>query len=257
MIILICFGTLCLIVVPSFMLFKKRNSLLSPISTSNIIPNNKDSIINIIILGDSWAEIAKEYMMPQILDSILNTNNITGSTVAKGEHGATSRDIYFNICSEHETLNPLPDIAIISCGINDSHGQYGSKFYTHHTLLLLQKLIELGITPILIELPNYDISSQYKYYSFYKQFAYRLLSLFTDCSLEINNIERYRNELYATLNEHDIKKDVNIISIDSFSNLYYGDYMHLNASGYYHLAECIANIIIHSSPYSPYIKYHQ
>ena len=125
-------------------LFKNRTSLLSPIDSSiTISTNNEDSIIKIIIIGDSWAENAKEYKMPQILDSILNINNIACNIIAKGQYGATSRDIYINLCTEIEKFNYLPDIAIVSCGINDSHGQYGSNFYAYHTSLILQKLLEL------------------------------------------------------------------------------------------------------------------
>ena len=63
----------------------------------------------------------------------------------------------------------------------------------------------MKITPILIELPYYNISSQYKYYPTYKQFAYHALSILTDFNLEINNIERYRKKLRNTLNKQKIE----------------------------------------------------
>ena len=241
----------CVLVFGLFMsilliLYKKRTCLIPPIENSIEISNNNDSILNITFIGDSWAENANKYMMPQILDSILYSNKIVSKTKVEGEYGATSRDIYINFHTHEEILNPLPNIAIISCGVNDSHGQYGSEFYTHHTLLLLRTLLDLDITPILIELPKYEISEQYNYYSYCKRFAYKTLSFLTDCSWNINNITRYRKSLNQMIEQQNLNKQIIVISIDSFPNLYYDDYMHLNSLGYSKLSECIAIEILNS-----------
>ena len=224
--------------------FKERTCLISPIKSTITTSSVQDSILNIIFIGDSWAEKAKEYHMPYKLDSILYSNNIISKTKALGEHGATSRDIYFNLYSVNDIFNPKPDIAIISCGVNDSHGQYGSEFYAHHTVLLLKALLDLNIKPVLIELPNYEISEQYNYYPYYKRFAYKTLSYFTDCSWNINNITRYRKSLNQMILQQNMDEQISLLSIDSFPSMYYCDHMHLNSLGYSRLSEIIAKEII-------------
>lgn len=209
---------------------------------------HSDSRTQIIIIGDSWGDMANKYDIPEYIDSLMYTKGIKTITKAKGEHGATSRKIYNNMHADDNDINSTkslientPQYAVLFCGVNDSHGQYGKDFYAYHTSLIVKEMLHHNIKPIILELPCYDIERQYEHYSFTKRSGYRLLSFMSDHTSNINNITRYRTEIKKNFTEQGIKDKVTWISVDTFSKQKcYDNCMHLNICGY----QCLANIIV-------------
>ena len=213
---------------------------------------NGTVVIKIIIIGDSWGDLADKYKLPDYIDSIMYVNGIKTKTQAKGEPGAISRKIYQNIHADNKDIHSTkkliednPQYAILLCGINDSHGQYGQDFYSYHTSLIIQEMLYRNIKPIILELPYYDIDKQYDYYSCTKRNGYRLLSFLSDNTTNTNNIARYRRAVKEHLTKQGICNKIIFISIDSLSKQkYYNDCMHLNYQGYKYLANTITSIIL-------------
>ena len=232
--------------------FQKRTHLCTPYPFMNIQQQESDSIISIIIIGDSWGDLAFQNQMPQTLDSMMLIYGVNTHTMAKGEHGAISRKIYKNLFMEKNDINSTralieqnPQYAIVFCGMNDSHGQYGKEFYIYHTSLIIQTLLHYHIKPILLELPMYNITKQYAYYPYYKKLMYRILSWFTDKTTHIKNVERYRIALREKLTHQGLYDKIQWVSIDSLCTKdFYKDYMHLNKKGYQHLSQIIATTIL-------------
>lgn len=227
-----------------------EKSEIYPISITQKIDN--DTIIKIIIIGDSWGDLTDKYKLPDYIDSIMYVNGIITKTQAKGEPGAISRKIYQNIHADNKDIHSTkkliednPQYAILLCGINDSHGQYGQDFYSYHTSLIIQEMLYRNIKPIILELPYYDIDKQYDYYSCTKRNGYRLLSFLSDNTTNTNNIARYRRAVKEHLTKQGICNKIIFISIDSLSKQkYYNDCMHLNYQGYKYLANTITSIIL-------------
>lgn len=231
--------------------FRQRVDKIKPYPLTNAVSTHNDTTTRIVIIGDSWADLADKFNVPGMIDSLMYEKCIKTKTLPKGEHGATSRKIYHNMHTDKKDANSTkmlidsnPQYAVLFCGINDSHGQYGKKFYAYHTTLIIQELLHHNIKPVVLELPYYDITSQYEnYYGLTKRCAYMILSLLTDHTPEVNNIARYRNALKEQMQEQYINDKVIWISIDSLSSQKcYDNNMHLNHYGY----ECLAKNILYS-----------
>ncbi|MBO5058164.1 MAG: SGNH/GDSL hydrolase family protein [Prevotella sp.] len=229
--------------------FSLRVEKINPYPLTNIHHSHNDTIKKIVIIGDSWGDWADKFNVPDFIDSLMLENGVQTRTMAKGEHGATSKTIYKNMHAGNQNANSTqalmednPQYAVLFCGINDSHGQYGKGFYAYHTTLIIQEMLHRKIKPVVLELPYYDIKSQYEhYYGFTRRCAYTTLALLTDHTIDVNNIDRYRAALKEHLSEKKIDDKIIWISADSLSKQEcYGNNMHLNIYGY----ECLANIIV-------------
>lgn len=246
--ILVCVSLMLLSTSILYQKFMQRVERCEPYPLTAMQHAHNDSITKIIVIGDSWGDLANKYNIPEYIDSLMYTKGIKTITKAKGEHGATSRKIYNNMHYDGNDINstkPLientPQYAILFCGVNDSHGQYGKDFYAYHTSLIVKEMLHHNIKPIILELPHYDIERQYGHYSFTKRSGYRLLSFMSDRTFYINNITRYRTEIKKNFTEQGIIDKVTWISIDTFSKQKcYDNSMHLNNHGY----QCLANIIV-------------
>ena len=161
-----------------------------PIQKLNI--SNNDNILSIGILGDSWAYNSHIYNMDIYISNLLKSNNIESKIVIKGKKGAKSKDIYLSLVKPNynldfsSILNSSLDYCIIFIGINDLHGQYGKKFYTYHTSLIIDILLKNNITPILIEIPYFNNESQYEKYSIIKKICYHILSFYTNLNFKLD-----------------------------------------------------------------------
>ncbi len=235
--------------------FYQRTYLCTPYPFPAIQKQDSDSIISIMIIGDSWGDLASQNRMPCTLDSIMLIHGVKTRTRAKGKNGATSREIYKNLFTEkkntHSTsllIEGNPQYAVVFCGMNDSHGQFGKAFYAYHTSLIIQTLLHYHIKPILLELPLYDIAQQYAHYTYTKRIIYKTLSLLTDGTTDIRNIKRYRTAMEEELIKQGLYNRIKWISADSFyteNNL--NDCMHLNKNGYQCLSQIIAKTILNEN----------
>lgn len=211
-------------------------------------PYTTDSTINISVIGDSWAYYAGERRFCNTLDSLLAENNINANTRNCGVPGAKSRDIYNYLLSSESPPHPIrnliesgTDYAILFCGINDQNGQYGADFYAYHTMNILTSLVEAGITPIYLELPEWNIKELYKKYKITKYICYKALCIITSKQYdEAATTELYRNALYSQLRQSAINDKVIFIKWNEIKSVdIWDDDLHLNETGYRRLAEDI------------------
>ena len=89
-----------------------------------------------------------------------------------GIGGLTSKEIYNGFFSNVEFKSVIewgPDFCFVSAGINDSNIKNGSDTYKENMRLLISLLIDNHITPVILEIPYYDI-----YYNLYYDFYYNL-----------------------------------------------------------------------------------
>lgn len=214
-------------------------------NTLNIHPST-DSVINIAIIGDSWAYYASERGLCTTLDGLFLEKGIKTLTKNSGVPGARSKDIYNYLLSPERTIHPIRNLiesgtnyAILFCGINDQNGQYGPDFYSYHILNIMALLVEAGITPIYIELPEWNIKELYGKYDLWRYSCYKLLCGITSKQFdETATTNIYRQAFYDKLNQSAIKDHIIFIKWEDIkSDNIWADDLHLNETGYH--SHCI------------------
>lgn len=247
---------LALLLLPTIFI-KGRIAKASSVSATLIINKSHlaDSTINISIIGDSWAHYAGERGLCKALDSLFSEYNIKTHTRNCGVPGAKSKDIYNYLLSSTSSSHPIQDLiesgtnySILFCGINDQNGQYGMDFYSYHTLKILTALVEAGVTPIYIELPEWNIKKQYSKYGFWRYSCYKMLCGITSKQFDVTATTKlYREALYKQLIQSKLKDKVIFIKWqDIKSDNIWSDDMHLNRTGYHRLAECVVKNLLNT-----------
>lgn len=139
--------------------FVDRYSLSKEIETT--VTHQKDSILTIGIIGDSWVSNQK-------LDSLISFGVSTyppyfnkNVVISSGEPGAKSKKIYENLCSNTEILEKA-DFCIVIAGVNDVIVNMGTKYYSHHIRLITKKLLSCGVEPIIVPVPDFGVNETRK-----------------------------------------------------------------------------------------------
>jgi lysophospholipase L1-like esterase len=211
-----------------------------------------DDTIRVAYIGDSWADGHKKVKC--VIDSLVYFS--TGRPVVvktAGISGLTSKNIYYGLFRDRSMRNVIewgPDFCFVVAGINDTDRKMGKGYYKENMRLIIDLLFEHHITPIILEIPSYDILFSYKRRSRQVKFQY-LASMVVTWS-KMNCIEDYRTAYYALLDEQGWSDQVITISYKDWNpdgykdkrGLYDGGLMHLNARGYLVLDTCIAHKII-------------
>lgn len=217
----------------------------------NVLHHNDDTI-RIAYIGDSWAYNHKK--MKCVIDSMIYAQTEKLVQIRNvGVCGLTSKEIYKDIFTNKEMRSVIewgPDFCFVSAGINDSNIKNGSYNYKENMRLLISLLLDNHITPVLLEIPYYDI-----YYTFWRMSFETLYSsirsmLYT--KLPVNCIDSYSNAYNDLVNEQQWQNDVITIKRDYWNpngyegqkELYTSDRMHLNQDGYFVLDSCIASQIV-------------
>lgn len=217
----------------------------------SVLQHNDDTI-RVAYVGDSWAYNHKE--MKSIIDSIISAQ--TGRPVQirnAGVGGLVSKEIYNAIFRAKEIKSVIewgPDFCFVSAGINDCNKKMGRNNYKENMRLLIRLLLDNGITPVLLEVPYYDI-----YYTFMNTPFVPLLRsirsmLWTLSSIDC--IDSYSNSYNELIIEQQWQDSVITIRRNYWNSqgyigqkeLYTSDRMHLNQYGYFVLDSCIASQII-------------
>lgn len=214
--------------------------------------HHNDDTIRIAYIGDSWAYNHKKVKC--FIDSIIHAQ--TGEPVQiriAGIGGLTSKEIYNCAFSNMELKSVIewgPAFCFVSAGINDCNKKIGGDNYKENMRLLISSLLDNHITPVIMEIPYYDI-----YYTFWKRSPISLFRcirsmLWTKSS--INCIDSYSNSYNDLITEQQWQ-DVVLTIRRSYWNpsgyegqreLYTSDRMHLNQEGYFVLDSCIASQIV-------------
>lgn len=200
--------------------------------------------LRLAFIGDSWA------FMHQPYDDTLaeRLSSQVGRPVAVSSYGLcgkTSKEVYLSLFSDaslRRLVSKGPHYCLVSVGINDSYKKMSAHYYVHHTLLIVRFLLENGITPILMELPHYDIAQAYERQTMSRKLLRRLSMTVTGSPLDC--LSAYRKALCDALSEAQLSSQVVILpAIPADWTLWQPDRMHLNKKGYARLDACIATII--------------
>ena len=214
--------------------------------------HHNDDTIRIAYIGDSWAyyhtdkKCVIDFMIyAQIGKPVLLRN--------AGVRGLLSKEIYNGIFTDRDFRSVIewgPDFCFVSAGINDSNRKTGSNNYKENMRLLISLLLDNQITPVILEIPYYDIDYIFGKKSLASKSKCILSMLWTQST--INCIDSYSNAYNDLINDQHWQ-DVVITIRRSFWNpngyegqkeLYTTDRIHLNQDGYFVLDSCIASQII-------------
>ena len=216
------------------------------------VMQHDDDTIRVAYIGDSWADGHKKVKC--VIDSLVYFE-IGRPVVVKtaGISGLTSKNIYYSIFrndSMRRVLEWGPNFCFVAAGINDTDRKMGRGYYKENMRLIIDLLLENHITPIILEIPSYDILFSYKRRSRQVKLQY-LASMFVTFS-KMDCIEDYRRAYKDLLDEQGWNDQVITISYKDWNpdgykdkrGLYDGGLMHLNSKGYLVLDTCIAQKII-------------
>lgn len=217
-----------------------------------IVKAHHDDTIRIAYVGDSWAELHQSVKC--VIDSIVSAAIKKPVLVyTAGVGGLTSKDVYYGLYRSESMKNVIewgPDFCFVVAGINDTDRKKGRGYYKDNMKLIIETLLENRITPIILEIPSYDICLSYKRKSNQFKFRYFALMLLTWSKLDC--INDYRNAYSDLIREKQWERDVVTISYKEWNpegykdkrGLYDDDHMHLNEQGYLVLDSCISYRII-------------
>ena len=213
------------------------------------IVNSPSDTLKVAFIGDSWAVYQHPY--DSLLFSMLSNDGRIISVTSKGNVGAKSKEIYERMFS---TTKPIlmerPEYCMISAGINDAVAKLGKEYYVHHYMLILQQLLELGIKPVVLEMPEVNYRAVAGREPWTMRIRHILSSLMTGS--ELYGFDSYKVALIQAIKKADMQSRVIYIGADSWNadgyldnrGLYMEDETHLNAKGYEVLDSCIASEIL-------------
>ncbi len=216
--------------------------------TGLTVKSYTDDSIRIAYIGDSWAD--RHRFMPHVIDSILCENTrLSVKVKAAGVGGLVSKEIYYSIFNNDEVKNIIewgPSYCIISAGINDTNKKMGATYYGENMRLIISLLLRYDITPVVIEIPYYDIQSSFNRMDVMTKLRAVRSMIWTGSLIDcIDNYVRSYDEMLTKNNWQDKVVTIrrNQWNPDGYNDsrlIYVDDKMHLNVKGYFVLDSCIA-----------------
>lgn len=216
--------------------------------TSYRVHHHHDDTLRIAYIGDSWAFFHQRHSC-QIEPIISDSLHISVKIMSAGACGAPSKCVFSRMGADgmiRKTLDNAPDYCILSAGINDTQLKLGKDYYKQNMKLMIRFFLENGITPIVIEIPDYDIHKQYKELKLPKK-IFRWISMgITKCSMDC--LDEFRQTLNMMLIEENYHHQTLILRKTAWETtnwgLYMKDRLHPNDDGYAVMDTCLANMII-------------
>jgi len=211
--------------------------------------SSKNDTFKVAFIGDSWA--AYHVANDTYLQSFLSDFGEPVLVKSKGNVGAKSKEIYERLFT---TTKPLlewhPDYCVISAGINDAVAKIGKDYYVHHYMLILQQLVDMGIKPVVLEMPEVNYRAIASREPWTMRMRHLLSSLVTDS--ELDGFVSYKTALMSAIRMAGLQSCIVYVSANSWNtdgfrdvrNLYLSDETHLNARGYEVLDSCISSEIL-------------
>jgi lysophospholipase L1-like esterase len=205
--------------------------------------------LKLVFIGDSWAAYHHDY--DKELKMLFSQKGLPAHVFSVGNVGAKSREIYERMFS---TTKPIlmerPKYCVVSAGINDAVAKLGKEYYVHHYMLILQQLLELGIKPVVLEMPEVNYRAVAGREPWTMRIRHILSSLMTGS--ELYGFDSYKTALIHAIKNADMQSCIIYISADMWNadgclddrGLYMEDETHLNAVGYEVLDSCIASEIL-------------
>lgn len=205
---------------------------------------NRDSLLTVGIIGDSWVAGGR---LDSIVHKILLDNGIENKVFSSGEPGAETKKIYKNMFGTAKyILESQPKYCIIIAGVNDVAGRFGKKFYTHHEIMMIKNILSYGVTPVILELPEFGVSETAQNLGVIQRYRNYLFNFFISGG---DDIKSYRNQLQKELAEQNLMDKIVFIPFEICSNYknckeLYTNPSHLSREGNKLLGELIARHII-------------
>jgi len=215
--------------------------------------------LHVIMIGDSWAEMHQRH--DSIMSSLLSSEfPIPVSFKSKGKGGAKSKEIYyymfknrtdghaFEYCTQ-DLIETKPDYCIVMAGINDAASCLGTDFYWNNYYCIIRLLLDLGIRPVVVEMPMVNIKELYADKPIYHKLCDALRAMMTRSPLY--DVNDYSSFLLQRIEESGLKDSLVIVhkemwNADGFKDercLYQPDNIHLNDYGYTLIDSCIVSNI--------------
>lgn len=236
-------------------------------------PELENRSTGVALIGDSWVAGGQLEAALEIELSRLGLRN--RAVRGFGEGGAKSRRILRNLLDSsprsgalerpatHQPPNPFASGAVLEsgqyrhcvviAGVNDVLDHFGSDFYAHHLTQIAGKLLAHGITPVLVELPEFGVEEAAARPRGLRGLAVGVMRVLFD-SGRIDVIGDYRLALARSLTDRGIADRVIVVDFDAIVPDYhapgvasslFADPIHLNESGRRELARAIATSISH------------
>lgn len=221
------------------------------------LPIIEKDTIQITFIGDSWAFLHKPYdneasvMLSKMLQQPVRFRSF-------GICGLTSREIYEQLFSNINLqyfLNEGCHYCVLSAGINDTYKKMSKEYYAQSMNAIIDFLLFNNITPLILEIPDYDIEKCYNRQTLIKK-ALRLFSSYIN-QTPIDCKQIFREALDSILTKYKGKvlklnyHDWNGHFSEDRQKLYLEDGLHLNSNGYFALDQCIGFCMLKQiSPHS-------
>lgn len=220
--------------------FQIIHSYYAPCKTKTPVqlPIVEKDTLQIAFIGDSWAFLHKPHdgeasvILSKMLQQPVRFRSF-------GICGFTSREIceqLYTNASLQRFLCEGCDYCVISAGINDTYKKMSSDYYAKSIEAIIQFFLFNRITPIIIEIPDYDIMKCYKQQTISRKVIRQLSMFITNTPIDCKHI--FREALDCIIGDYKEKVDVlryrewNGNYADDLRQLYLEDGLHLNASGY-------------------------
>ena len=217
------------------------------------IPQDQEDTLRIAFIGDSWAFMHREHnceISTLLKDAIHRPVKIHSYGIC----GQTSKEFYENMFNnaglKHFLQKRRYEYCVISLGINDTYKKMSTSYYRQSMEYIIRFFHVNHIHPIILEIPDYDISKSFNRQELSRKFLRRLSMFINNIPLDCKQL--YRNSLDEAILKSNNTKDVGIIRYLSWNDkgtqdwkiIYQDDGIHLNEKGYSILDSCIAKTCI-------------
>ena len=204
------------------------------------MPYKTSDTLRVAIIGDSWAE--RHYYHQCSIDSLIKEySGKAAKTVSFGIGGLTSKEVYNELYRNthiKQILEAGTDYCIIMAGVNDTNQKMSTHYYKESMKCIINYLLEKDITPIIIEIPEYNIEKALTDQKIHRKLLRYVSMAITGTT--INCKQQFRNALDELIQENNYQEKVCIIRYMAWNNnyekdlneLYTDDQMHLNENGY-------------------------
>jgi len=214
----------------------------SALSVEGVDKRNKTAEVDsnlIYLYGDSWIG---NKSLDKYFKNALTEQGLNYQVKSFGYPGANSKELYETLLgkgfltSAISILESPPKYCVVIAGVNDAASQMGPKFYSHHTTMIVNTLLHEGITPVLLELPEFGIDKIMNDCGVFIKSKNTLMAFYNNKG-ETDNILTYRVALKKRLMQEGVYDKIvfvkyNNISSDYDMNVYlYRDAAHLNEKG--------------------------
>lgn len=218
-------------------------------------PALTDRPINIGVIGESWAAGKK---IDNFLIEALAKKAIDSTVVSSGHPGAKSKFVYQNLFKSLDTPHSSNEIltgetldyCIVLTGVNDTATYVGADYYAHHIDLIVKALLKRGITPVIVEIPEYGIEVTDS--KTLQGKIRRRMMRFVHDNNEVDVIPKYRDAAKEKLSAYIENKEIIYFPFSAVTSdyekdkdLYKENFLYLNKRGNkklgYALAETIAD----------------